>query len=368
MDRRLLGGLVALLCCGSPLLGAAAPASASPLVGMGDQKADMFSDPRFLSLGIRHARLSVSWDALDIASQRRRLDAWMQAAHAAGVDALVSFDHSWRPGRHRMLPSARLFRREFARFHTRYPQVTDFATWNEANYCGEITCHQPARVAAYYRAMRSVCPQCRVLAAELLDLPNMVAWARQFEHYAHVQPEYWGLHNYIGANRLSARSTLRLLRGVRGRIWFTEIAGLVARHHGHVPRHVGFPESAAHAALVTRFIFEKLAPLSPRIERVYLYEWDARSSDAKWDSALIGVNGVARQAYWVLRQELARGFGSLGGPQPQPQSQPQPQPTGQPPAQPQPQQPSPSGGGGSTATGPPACQSVPIVGCVPAPA
>ena len=44
------------------------------VVGIADQKADMFSDPLFASLGVKHARIAVSWDALNRDWQRQRLD------------------------------------------------------------------------------------------------------------------------------------------------------------------------------------------------------------------------------------------------------------------------------------------------------
>src|SRR3954467_8083051 len=99
--RRLLPFLVvaaALLC--AP---AAAPAAA-PIIGIGDQKPDMFSDPRFLALGIKDARLLVGWDTLRSRSQRAILDRWMAAAHRAGVQPLISFAHSLLPNRRRTLP------------------------------------------------------------------------------------------------------------------------------------------------------------------------------------------------------------------------------------------------------------------------
>ncbi len=122
------------------------------------------------------------------------------------------------------------------------------------------------------------------------------------------EPGIWGLHNYIGANRLSTASTRALLGTTRGEIWFTETAGVVARnnHSAH-----DFPESPAHAAKVTRFVFDRLAPLSGRIERVYLYQWNAGTRRREpWDSALIGPHGTPRPAFWVLVQEL-RTLGQL---------------------------------------------------------
>jgi hypothetical protein len=279
------------------------PASSPALVvGIGDQQPYMFHDPRFQALGIRYARLSIGWNALQNRSQARRIATWLDAARADHVRPLVGFEQSSLPGRHKQLPTPAQLGSQFRTLRARYPWVTDFATWNEADYCGQPTCRRPGLVAAYYRELRRSCRSCDILGAELLDEPTMAAWVRRFQGALHGEPAIWGLHNYIGANRLQTASTLALLKATHAQIWFTETAGLVARYN-HRPH--GFPESAKHAALVTRFIFTRLARLSPRITRVYLYQWQAGTDrHAPWDSALIAANGVLRPAFGVLVREL----------------------------------------------------------------
>jgi hypothetical protein len=271
-------------------------------VGIGEQHPAMFGDPRFEALDIRYARLSIGWDALESRSESRTIATWLRDAHASGVHPLISFEHSWIAGRHRRLPSVSRFAHQFRLLHKRYPWVTDFAVWNEANYCGQPTCHSPGLVAAYYRQARAACPSCDVLPSELLDVPGMVTWVASVRRALGYEPGIWGLHNYIGANRLSAASTKALLGAAHGQIWFTETGGVVARHNHSFH---DFPESAAHAAMVTRFVFNRLVPLSPRIARVYLYQWNAGTNRREpWDSGLIGPHGSPRQAFWVFVQEL----------------------------------------------------------------
>jgi hypothetical protein len=280
--------------------GLAVPASAGALVvGIGDQKPDMFSDARFSGMGISHARIAVSWDALQSDWQRAELDRWMDAAHAAGVQPLVGFGHA-RGSRRRVLPKPERFKYEFRQFRARYPWVTTFATWNEANHCGEPTCHRAALVAAYYRAITRECPTCTIAAAEVLDMPNMGAWVDQFQKALGRRPKLWGLHNYLDANRMRTSGTRTLLRHTRGHIWFTETGGIVERRNRST---VGFPESAAHAAAATRWVFDKLVPLSRRITRVYLYHWNAARND-NWDSGLVDYRGRARPALSVVRSEM----------------------------------------------------------------
>jgi hypothetical protein len=297
MPTRLAAPLLVLLAA----LAFAAPAGALT-IGIGDQKPDMFSDPRFLDSGIQYARRAVAWDALTSPGQTAGVDEWLNAARAAHVQPLISFTHSSL--NRRKLPTPERLLYEFRRFHARYPWVTDFAAWNEANHCGEPTCHRPTLVAAYWRKLRLACPKCRILAAEVLDMPNMTSWVKAFRRAAKVEPRYWGLHNYIDANRLRTTGTRRLLKATgHALIWFTETGGIVSRTNR---RKVTFPESASHAAIATRFVFDKLVPLSRRNTRVYLYHWNSEPGPKTWDSALIGPGGKPRPAYRVLERVLTQ--------------------------------------------------------------
>ncbi len=293
-----LATLTALL-----LLVPTAPAGAL-VIGIGDQKVDMFEDSRFADLGIRHVRLNIGWDALHYRDQRVVLDRWLRAAHKAGTQPLVTFGHSRGADRDHYLPAPDAFQHQFRRFHRRYPWVRNFATWNEANLCGEPTCNRPQLVAVYWNAMRRVCPQprCRVLAAELLDTPNLAPWIQAFRTKATAEPLYWGLHNYVDTNRLRTTGTRAMLAATKGQIWFTETGGIVKRRD--VPNS-GFEQSSAHAALATSWVFRRLVPLSRRITRVYIYNWNARTSRDPWDSALINVHGQPRRAFGVLSREVA---------------------------------------------------------------
>src|SRR3954465_15669666 len=100
----------------------------------------------------------------------------------------------------------------------------------------------------------------------------MVRWGRPFQRPAPPGPRYWGLHNYIDANRRRTRGTRRMLRAVKGQVWFTETGGIVSRTNR---RGIPSPERARHAATATRFLFRRLVPLSRRATRVYIYQWNA---------------------------------------------------------------------------------------------
>ena len=297
------GALLATIACFTP----AAPAVAAPMaqIGIADQKPDMFGDPRMATLGIKHVRLTVSWDALHRDWQRGELDVWMQGALQRQTEPLITFGHS-RVNSRSSPPSPKRFRREFRAFRARYPWATTFATWNEANHCGEGTCRRARLVAAYYRQLRAECKTCTILAAEVLDTPSMAKWMRDFRRALGYMPRLWGLHNYVEVNRFKTTSLRRMLRvmGKRGRLWLTETGGLVRRTNRSKTE---IPEGPHHAARVLRYIFDRVVKRYPRIERVYIYHWNAGPPRTTWDSALITHDGRERGAYWVLQRRLLGG-------------------------------------------------------------
>ncbi len=293
-----------------------------PVIGIGDDKADMFGDPRFLALWIRAVRYDMSWDALTVPYQRAEVTAWMNAAKRAGLSVLVTIDHSRRViyrkvkvhgktktkafSQSRVLPTAAQYVSAFRAFRKRFPWVREFATWDETNYYGEATYNRESLVASYYRGLRGACSSCTVLAAEFLDVSKheavpMGAWAKAFVKALGYQPGYWGLNDYEDANHLVSTSTKALLSAVRGNVWLAETGGIVNR-----PRHPhpGFPQNASHAAKVDAYVLNTLGSLSPRVQRIYLYEWDAKTPTDSWDTALISYTGVPRAGYGVLAATL----------------------------------------------------------------
>jgi hypothetical protein len=306
--RRILiaAALAALTLVALP--GAAGAATNLPLVGFGEQRASVFSDVHWQQLGLKHVRLVVGWDFLRSRWQRREVDAWLDAAEAAGARPLVAFSRSRSHWRIHKIPTATEYRREFLRFRERYPFVTDFLTWNEANHCSQPICHKPEVAARYFDVLASNCPGCRIVAADVLDTDDMPQWLLAFRRAAKHRPKIWGLHNYLDANRFRTSGTEAMLRTVRGEIWFTETGGLVHRANTSPIR---FPDSPSHAAKATRWVLDKLANLSPRIKRIYLYHFQNQGPDATWDSGILDPHGRPRPAYkvvqrWVSRAQKAR--------------------------------------------------------------
>ena len=276
-------------------------AAAGPLViGVGEQNAQIFSSRPWTQLGERDVRYIVPWDALRSGWQRRETDAYMAAAENAGARILLGFGHSRIESRRRVLPSPRQFRREFLRFRSRYPFVTSYLTWNEANHCSQPTCRRPDAVARFYDILRDECAGCTVVGPSVLDKRDMPKWVAQVERHARHRIGIWAIHNYIDANRFRTRGTKALLRAVKGQIWFTETGGLVRRDNGST---IEFAGSPTHAARATSWVF-KLARLSPRVRRIYFYHWIAPEPDATWDSALVDAGGKPRPALAVIKRYI----------------------------------------------------------------
>ena len=324
MARVWLGTLLALLILPATAQGAARLAIA-------EQNPSFFNDPRFTALGIRDARLLVSWDVTKIRWERGQVDAWMAGAARLGVNPLVTFSHSRAPSRVRKLPTVRQFKRAVKAFRKRYPMVTDFQTWNEANHSSQPTYNRPKRAARFYDALKRLCRGCRISAPAVLDGSRMVPWLRRFKAAARKPIRIWSVHNYADANYHRSTFTRTLLRMTRGEIWFTETGGIANRWiDGRRDRRFSVRNQTKATKQVLR-----LTKISRRITRAYFYHWMApRDRRPRWDSAFIDRKGRERPAYRVIEREARRRglvplspvFGPPPGP-PTPPAPPGPSPT-----------------------------------------
>jgi polysaccharide biosynthesis protein PslG len=282
----------------------APPASANwPFeLGIGEQQPQMFDDPRFVALELEHVRFVTAYDvACRPGADRASLDAWLAGARRTGSRPLVAFSFSSREGARWKLPSYRTFLRCFKAFRSRYPRVRDFNPWNEANHSSQPTYRHPKKAAGFYNAMRRACPSCRIAAGDLLDWSNLERWFQRYRPHLRGQPRLWSMHNYLDVNRPRSwrRSGTRKLLGMtRGELWITETAGVVVSR-----RYSRYDEQ--RAARATRRMFG-FASHSPRISRLYSYQWQAGCDPYGWDSAWFRSNGSARPAWRVVVEEVAR--------------------------------------------------------------
>jgi hypothetical protein len=294
---------LALAIAACALAPAAASAKAQPItIGVAEQSPSLFTNPSFQATRIGTARIFVAWDAVLDPAQRAPLDQWFAAAKADGDAPLVTFSVS-RVKRH-TLPTTAQFTAMFKVFHARYPWVKAYSTWNEANSCGSLTCNKAKQVEQWWRAIRVACVGCTVLAADLVDSPNIASWVKAFRHATTTAPKVWGLHNYIDVNRRSTKYTRETLKAIgSAALWLDETGGIVSRHNKSTLK---LPQGFTHAANATAYLFSTIRRISPRIQRIYLYDWFADKPPTTWDSAFLSNKGVPRHSYTVLRQWLTR--------------------------------------------------------------
>ncbi len=298
---------LAVLAVAGALLALPAAASAErPSVGISDQEAGTYVDPLLGWTGISQTRIIVPWDVAFVADHSR-FDRVLSTAHHTYQDILVSFEHrsseDCAEGRC-YLPDATQYRYALAAFHQRWPYVKTISPWNEANHPVQPTAKHPAMAAEYYRIARSVCPECTVLGAEVVDLSNLDDWLGRYKAAAPVDPRLWGLHNYGDVTRRRSTMTRRMLDLVRGDVWLTETGGLVRfqLRDGTVT----WPYDEQRAARSMQYMFDLADRHADRIKRAYVYNWRA-VSHLRWDSGLLSAAGEPRPSFFVLAERLRPG-------------------------------------------------------------
>jgi hypothetical protein len=280
----------------SPAPGSAPAPPAGLVIGIGEQQTAMFGDPRFRALGIKHARLVISYDAVKVPFERALADSWIASARGAGVEPFITFGHSRvKP---KKLPGVAEFRAAFRAFRARYPDVKVYAPWNEINHVSQPTHDNPRRAAEYYNVVREECEGCTVLAGDVLDQGGMVRYVERYRRGLRGTPRIWGLHNYADANRFRDRGLRELLAAVPGDVWLTETGGIVKFGRS-------FPPDEERAARATRFALD-LARRHERVKRIYPYNWTGSKPTDRFDSGLIGPDGKPRPAYAVLKAALRK--------------------------------------------------------------
>ena len=277
-------------------------ARSGPYVGISDQDPLTFGDARFTALGMRYARLITPWNS--IFTEPGRLDAWLQAAKAAGIQPLVAFNHARSdncPGRPCVLPSVGQYTAAFKAFYAKYPWVRSYQPWNEANHQSQPTGRNPKRAAQFYNVVRSTCHGCTITAADVLDSPNLKRWLAAFSRYAKGRPSLWGLHNYTDTNRFRSTGTNTMLKLVKGQLWLTETGGIVAFTTSRGK--IALRHDLTRARRAIDYLF-RLARTSKRITRVYVYQWRKTASGDRFDAGLVAPDNAPRASLYALRRQL----------------------------------------------------------------
>jgi hypothetical protein len=297
------------------LLAVAAPAQArpKPIVGIGEQRPEMFVDKNWRALGKPDVRYVMAWDALTRKAERASADWYLTWARDAGARVLLSFGHSNKRHRELRMPTRSQLRAQFKAVQQRYPWVTQFQAWNEANHGTQPTFHKPKRAALAYDVIKGACPKCVVTAPSVLDDgQKTIDYIKAFDKAAKKKVTIWALHNHIDANRgrLGKKSTTSLfLRKTRGQVWFTETGGLynrwVPKTHGPPKKIKQYNPKNAKRAIQNIF---KLAKLNPRrVKRIYYYNWyGSLGKKPRWDSGLFTAKGTMRPTFKTFRAQVRK--------------------------------------------------------------
>ena len=295
------------------LLGAALPATAGAklLVGISDQSAGVFSQPKLLSINVTTARYILPWNA---AVERNKHDlnnarAWINAAVAAGVEPMMSFD-----GNGNYIPTVGQYKAAISKFMKDFPKVRTYAAWNEPDWVYRpALAHNPGLAAAYFNALHQACPRCTDVAGEVYLPTNyapgsrwtLATYLRAYTRGLHYRPSAWALHNYYDV-RTHTTGQLRVMQSLTsGPIWLTEIAGIERRGHWQYRN-----QSVLAAAKDETFLFS-LPTRFHRVTRIYHYDWFGSNAGANtgWDSGLVGPQGAPRPAYWVVAKAAGSRLG-----------------------------------------------------------
>jgi hypothetical protein len=320
LTRRILAAVLAVAATGAIALQASAVAGSSShprahaasrlLIGISDNQASTFEDPRFRWLGMSVARLVVPWDVVKRRTELGWTEAWLAAARANKVKPLIVFDKD--PSHPTSLPSLAAYGKGVQAFMKLFPWVRDYSPWNEENHYLEPTSRDPQRAAQYFNLLSLLCRTCNVTAADVLDISNMAEWTRKFLHFAH-RPRLWGLHNYTDLSAGSHERTSLFLSIVPGAVWFTETGGVVWRYeHPNSGRRGYFiVHSESYAAEVAGHLLA-LAHTSSRVTRVYYYQWRVPHTVSwakahgklSWDSGLLRPDCSIRAAFGVIARAM----------------------------------------------------------------
>ncbi|HEX8085722.1 MAG TPA: hypothetical protein VF529_15625 [Solirubrobacteraceae bacterium] len=281
----------------------AAPAAAAPLVGISDQSPAVLGSEAYARTGSRIARVVVPWDSG--ATPPAWVVEWLDVARARGIEPLVTFGRRRDdpcPGRACVPPTIAAYASATAAFRERFSWVRNYVPWNEPNHPDEPTVDKPALVAGYFNVLRAGCPECTVVAGDVLDADDVASWVGEFSRELDTSPAVWGLHNYRGVNAFSDASTQAFLRMVRGPVWLTETGGIVRLLRSDASVAIGYDEQ--RAADVLSMTLDLAAARSDRIARVYVYNWVAGGPDDTFDSGLTRPDGSARPGLGVVLERL----------------------------------------------------------------
>jgi hypothetical protein len=285
-----------------------AHAASSFMTGIGDEQAEMFTDPHWTQLHTRIARYIAPYDAVAHPFSLDKARVWIQAAEAHHIQVLVAFYHSeYTPTK---MPSVALYQHDVQKFIKLFPKVRQYQAWDEANR-GNIphvlASPSASASAKYYQALIRVCKGCTALGLDILDqndisptLRYIAEFKTQISRLRTIPPKIWGLHNYSDINRFESWRTRELSKAMGGQIWLTETGGIV-QFGAAFPNRNG--SGLKRAAKVLSYMFS-VAGSQSRIKRLYIYDWTGGNSKTRFDAGLTDSHHVPRPGYVIVCKKL----------------------------------------------------------------
>jgi hypothetical protein len=302
MRYRLILPIAALLAA----LVAVPAAQAKVKVGISEQNPAMFDQPNWQKLKLKRVRYIVSWDYAKHGFEHAEVSDFMTAARAHKQEVLVEFNahrgcfngKRYSKKKACKAPSTKKYKAAVKGFRKQFPYAKTFAPWNEVNHASQPTYRKPKLAAKYYKAMKSVCKKCTVMAADLLDSSDVRSYLRKFQRATKGKGRIWGLHNYKDVNRRQTKGIRNVASVTRGQIWLTETGGFVQFKGSG-----GFKYSLKRAAARTKYMF-RLAKKNKRVKRIYVYRWFGEPRSARFDAGLVNPNGTQRPGYKQFRKSI----------------------------------------------------------------
>lgn len=322
---------------------ASAPAAAT--VGISENNFQMFSDPNFLSLGVKHSRLVTAYNVMEASARgddelSSRVQPYLAAAAAAGVEPLVTFEHA-RGAAERckeknfrktqpqcQMPSKANYEANIRAFLQYFPQVRVIAPFNEVNHFTQPTARSPRKAAKFTKIAEKVCRElnrnCTVVQADLLDQadsasakkPKYKATKRYIKKFRRAYGKrkrlsLCGLHTYSDVNRFRMKGTRALMKALKcKRYWLTESGGLYnfgSFWSSRSTRRAGKCKNSAQCQVkATKYMF-KILRKNRRISRAYVYTWFGGHTP-RFDAGLVqggpGEVTTPRPAYKVVAKKV----------------------------------------------------------------
>jgi hypothetical protein len=288
-------------------LSLASTAGAKPRIGMSDQNVSTFSNPDYQALGIKYVRYILPWDVALHPDDKpmKDFETWLAAATAARAQVMVAFERKAGdncPHEPCTLPTPDEYQAAFLAFRERFPAIRLVTPWNEANAPTQPTYRKPYDAALYYKRVAENCRRCTIVAADVLDNTMLTrsTWLDSFYSVTKsmgLKPRVWGLHNWGDVNHFTTRGIDKVLDTVKGSVWLTETGGIVA--FTTADGRQNFHPSERRASKAMRHLFRKIVPISGRIKRVYIYNWESQPTN-RWDTGLIDHSGNTRGMYSIV--------------------------------------------------------------------